>query len=75
MLQDTAATKWKQRCDYCPTSDIAILVSCACFALSVALRSTADFGEHKPSRYIAIALAVLTGLPSFVVVLLIVGAQ
>ena len=52
---------------------IAILVSCVYFALSVALLATTDFGEQKQSRDIAIALAVLTVLPSFVVVLSIVG--
>jgi hypothetical protein len=51
----------------------AILVSCVYFALSVALLATTDFGEQKNSRDIAIALAVLTGIPSFSVVVFILG--
>jgi hypothetical protein len=51
----------------------AILISCVYFALSVALLVTTDFGEQKNGRDIAIALAVLTGLPSLTVVAFIVG--
>ena len=51
----------------------AILVSCVYFALSVALLATTDFGEQKNSRDIAIALAVLTGIPSFSVLVFILG--
>ena len=51
----------------------AILISCVYFALSVALLVTTDFGEQKNGRDIAIALTVLTGLPSLTVVAFIVG--
>jgi hypothetical protein len=46
----------------------AVLISCVYFALSVSLVATTDFGEQKSSRDLAIALAVLTGLPSFALV-------
>ena len=42
---------------------VAFLICTLYFALSVSLLAVTDFGEQKKGRDIAIALAVLTGLP------------
>jgi hypothetical protein len=47
----------------------AALVSCLYFGLSVSLLAVTDFGEQTKGRDIAIALAVLTGLPIGIAVL------
>jgi uncharacterized membrane protein (DUF485 family) len=47
----------------------AFLVSCLYFGLSVSLLAVTDFGQQTTSRDIAIALAVLTGLPIGIAVL------
>ena len=47
----------------------AFLVSCLYFGLSVSLLAVTDFGEQTKGRDIAIALAVLTGLPIGIAVL------
>ena len=49
------------------------LVSSLYFALSVSLLAVTDFGEQTNGRDIAIALAVLTGLPIGIAVLGVVG--
>ena len=49
------------------------LVSSLYFALSVSLLAVTDFGEQTNSRDIAIALAVLTGLPIGIGVLGVIG--
>jgi hypothetical protein len=48
---------------------VALLVSSLYFALSVSLLAVTDFGEQTKGRDIAIALAVLTGLPIGIAVL------
>ncbi len=48
---------------------LAFLVSCLYFGLSVSLLAVTDFGEQTKGRDIAIALAVLTGLPIGIAVL------
>ena len=51
----------------------AFLISSLYFALSVSLLAVTDFGEQKQGRDIAIALAVLTGLPIGIALLCFVG--
>ena len=51
----------------------ASLVSSLYFALSVSLLAVTDFGEQTNGRDIAIALAVLIGLPIGIAVLGVVG--
>lgn len=52
---------------------IAFLVSSLYFSLSVSLLAVTDFGEQTKGRDLAIALAVLTGLPIGIAVLAVVG--
>lgn len=52
---------------------VAFLICTLYFALSVSLLAVTDFGEQKKGRDIAIALAVLTGLPGAAAILCVVG--
>ena len=47
----------------------AFLVSCLYFGLSVSLLAVTDFAQQTTGRDIAIALAVLTGIPVGIAVL------
>ena len=52
---------------------VTFLICTLYFALSVSLLAVTDFGEQKKGRDIAIALAVLTGLPGAAAILCVVG--